>query len=76
MQVGAEMEFGTEQTRVDDRQVATSTRRPAPRSGDLEKAVKKWQALARGHRDGRFRGEVGQPVPVSEAAEKPSEALA
>ena len=49
MQVGAEMEkFGTEQARVDDRQVADIYQKAGAKVYDLdEKAVKKWQALAR-----------------------------
>ncbi len=49
MQVGAEMEkFGTEQARVDDKQVADIYAKAGARVYDLdETAVKKWQALAR-----------------------------
>ena len=49
MQVGAEMEkFGTEQARVDDRQVADIYQKAGAKVYDLDdKAVKKWQALAR-----------------------------
>jgi len=49
MQVGAEMEkFGTEQARVDDKQVAEIYAKAGAKVVDLdEKAIKKWQALAR-----------------------------
>lgn len=49
MQVGAEMEkFGTEQARIDDRQVADIYAKAGAKVYDLDdKAVKKWQALAR-----------------------------
>jgi len=49
MQVGVEMEkFGTEQARVDDKQVAEIYAKTGAKVVDLdEKAIKKWQALAR-----------------------------
>jgi TRAP-type C4-dicarboxylate transport system substrate-binding protein len=49
MQVGAEMEkFGTEQARIDDKQVADIYAKAGAKVYDLdEKAIKKWQALAR-----------------------------
>ncbi|TRZ55604.1 MAG: C4-dicarboxylate ABC transporter [Rhodocyclaceae bacterium] len=49
MQVGAEMEkFGTEQARIDDRQVAEIYTKAGAKVYDLDdKAIKKWQALAR-----------------------------
>jgi len=49
MQVGLEMEkFGTELARVDDRQVAEIYQKAGAKVYDLDdKAVKKWQALAR-----------------------------
>lgn len=49
MQVGAEMEkFGTEQARLDDKQVADIYTKAGAKVYDLDdKAVKKWQALAR-----------------------------
>jgi TRAP-type C4-dicarboxylate transport system substrate-binding protein len=49
MQVGAEMEkFGTEQARIDDKQVAEIYTKAGAKVYDLDdKAIKKWQALAR-----------------------------
>ena len=49
MQVGAEMEkFGTEQARIDDKQVADIYAKAGAKVYDLDdKAVKKWQVLAR-----------------------------
>ena len=49
MQVGAEMEkFGSEQAKVDDRQVAEIYAKAGAKVYDLDdKAIKKWQALAR-----------------------------
>lgn len=49
MQVGAEMEkFGTEQAKVDDKQVAEIYLKSGAKVYDLDdKAIKKWQALAR-----------------------------
>lgn len=49
LQVGAEMEkFGTEQARVDDKQVAEIYLKAGAKVYDLDdKAIKKWQALAR-----------------------------
>jgi TRAP-type C4-dicarboxylate transport system substrate-binding protein len=49
MQVGAEMEkFGTEQAKVDDKQVAEIYLKAGAKVYDLDdKAIKKWQALAR-----------------------------
>ena len=49
MQAGAEMEkFGTEQARIDDKQVADIYAKAGAKVYDLdEKAIKKWQALAR-----------------------------
>lgn len=49
LQVGAEMEkFGTEQARVDDKQVAEIYAKAGAKVVDLdEKAIRKWQALAR-----------------------------
>ena len=49
MQVGVEMEkFGTEQAKVDDRQVAEIYAKAGAKVYDLDdKAIKKWQALAR-----------------------------
>jgi TRAP-type C4-dicarboxylate transport system substrate-binding protein len=49
LQVGAEMEkFGTEQARVDDKQVADIYLKAGAKIYDLDdKAIKKWQALAR-----------------------------
>ena len=49
MQVGVEMEkFGTEQAKVDDRQVADIYAKAGAKVYDLDdKAIKKWQALAR-----------------------------
>ena len=49
MQAGAEMEkFGSEQAKVDDRQVAEIYAKAGAKVYDLdEKAIKKWQALAR-----------------------------
>ncbi|MDO8930856.1 MAG: TRAP transporter substrate-binding protein DctP [Rhodocyclaceae bacterium] len=49
MQVGAEMEkFGTEQAKIDDKQVADIYAKAGAKVYDLDdKAVKKWQALAR-----------------------------
>jgi TRAP-type C4-dicarboxylate transport system substrate-binding protein len=48
-QVGAEMEkFGTEQAKVDDKQVADIYAKAGAKVYDLDdKAVKKWQGLAR-----------------------------
>jgi TRAP-type C4-dicarboxylate transport system substrate-binding protein len=49
MQVGAEMEkFGTEQAKIDDKQVAEIYTKAGAKVYDLDdKAIKKWQALAR-----------------------------
>ena len=49
LQVGAEMEkFGTEQAKVDDKQVAEIYLKAGAKVYDLDdKAIKKWQALAR-----------------------------
>jgi len=49
MEVGAEMEkFGTEQARIDDRHVAEIYTKAGAKVYDLDdKAIKKWQALAR-----------------------------
>ena len=49
MQVGVEMEkFGTEQAKVDDKQVADIYAKAGAKVYDLDdKAIKKWQALAR-----------------------------
>jgi TRAP-type C4-dicarboxylate transport system substrate-binding protein len=49
MQVGAEMEkFGSEQAKVDDKQVAEIYLKAGAKVYDLDdKAIKKWQALAR-----------------------------
>jgi len=49
MQVGAEMEkFGTEQARVDDKQVAEIYAKAGAKVVDLDdKAIRKWQVLAR-----------------------------
>jgi len=49
MQVGAEMEkFGTEQARIDDKQVAEIYTKAGAKVYDLDdKAIKKWQTLAR-----------------------------
>jgi TRAP-type C4-dicarboxylate transport system substrate-binding protein len=49
MQVGAEMEkFGTEQAKVDDKQVADIYAKAGAKVYDLDdKAIRKWQALAR-----------------------------
>ena len=49
LQVGAEMEkFGTEQAKIDDRQVADIYQKAGAKVVDLdEAAIRKWQALAR-----------------------------
>ena len=49
LQVGAEMEkFGTEQAKVDDKQVAEIYLKAGAKVYDLDdKAIKKWQTLAR-----------------------------
>jgi len=49
LQVGAEMEkFGTEQAKIDDRQVADIYQKAGAKVVDLdEPAIRKWQALAR-----------------------------
>ena len=49
LQVGAEMEkFGTEQARIDDKQVADIYAKAGAKVYDLDdKAIRKWQALAR-----------------------------